>query len=966
MKKEKIKDFYYKGKSNWAPGEEVELLPTKFLLLANSLDDKRFKSFFFHKRPLLKNDRTECNIIDNAYSILFDFDMIHVDKEDNWNSKVMCHKNLITIDGVDKWYIITDWPDTHPKGNYPAKDMVFPIHFESLYLCNSLTNVKNKKVLDVFCGSGILGLYAALSKASEVHFIDNNPRCLAFTQFNFMLNRHHIKLCNYTLYESNIFEKLDSSSETNKYDVILANPPFEPVPASLSDLYFTHSYGGDDGQAFLSTFLQQCKDYLREAGAVIGVDFSPGPQSATLKIAKQEEKQLKLSEILKEMFTPGLSYYDPLDSCNIKEFASRYIALGMTIQQYQDWFKNLDTDNLTRLYFCWFVTTNNKDILESIKSNYISRQIKENWVNPVQWNYPCGITSANRLQWTYLEDSFYIRDLIYNVQLKNEKLLSSGENPEYLKFEELENAKGFPDAINFCNSVLEDFQYGVLGKPDHVVWMTFPEIVNDKERSKGYFVNGKERLPEGKIELIDKIEKSLLQANKPKILVFFEIHNKVTTDCKYYLGDFASFTMSLILTNGKKVIYENETGILVTKQIGDFISYIKSADGIGKKVVLSFCNGKNIEPLQTYCFIFSWPENNSEIFSNLLNYPDDVFFDGVYKRLSFVISQGLNLVAMVGLAKQVSKAEDLYRYERASDKITKLIEDLNKSNLLAKEIDSIIKLRDSDQSYLKVASDFTDKVFAIDGTTKLFDRFHQGSDWDAVDVETREFMFTKINDVLNKHIGDNSVNGLQVVFKYLAEYLLSDKNREDAFNILKLFFETNSVSEMVHPIVIFYFILQENRKVNLYYNSKSVSDLNAIFFPSKLLELRERFNLAPGASAYFLSNSIVCMIRALSINDDTSVKINRVEMITSLNPRSAALYVYCDKSFLEEDINKINEYFNSNDQKPHDLRSNLRHIANCIVGGEFRCINSETDARLGINLLNDSEERAKFIVKFTR
>jgi 16S rRNA (guanine1207-N2)-methyltransferase len=74
------------------------------------------------------------------------------------------------------------------------------------------------RVLDVGCGYGILGLYAAVEGAGLVHLIDSNLLAVASSRETIILN---------CITKAEVFagDLLDPIG-TNKYDLILSNPPF--------------------------------------------------------------------------------------------------------------------------------------------------------------------------------------------------------------------------------------------------------------------------------------------------------------------------------------------------------------------------------------------------------------------------------------------------------------------------------------------------------------------------------------------------------------------------------------------------------------------------------------------------------------------------------------------------------------------------------------------------------------------
>lgn len=659
MKKALIKYYFNpdrphdrKGRSNITEGPMCDVADD-LLKLIHSCSCEEFNSFFLNRGRLKLKEN---------YPTLEEHGLIMKaddDKENEYVSMVMCQKNLVLIDDTD-WFIFTDWPDIAPdapfyvdEGDIPfniGKNMVFPIHYEAVLLCNSLKDAlapNGKNILDIFCGSGIFGVYALLNKAQSVRFIDNNVRALAFTLLNLAVNRNNYRknhLVN-VLY-SNIFTSLDSDDPNNKFDLILTNPPFEPVPEGMKS-YFSHSYGGEDGQFFLKLFLQNCQTYLKDTGFVVGVDFSPG-------MAREEHFTLK--KIIDEFKATNPDWDakpEVLDNCNLYEFASRYLALGIDIEDYHKWLFNLSKHNYIMLYFCWFIIGKN---LSNIKMP--DKSIKTNWANPLNWNYPCGITDKNKLPWIYLEDSFFIRENIFSQQLKNECLLSNEGRPEYFKIPMNLADKSFVEILHSFKEALRTFQYGTLGKPEKVTWMSFPEYEMSDDTESGIIFENDTHLLKSRTGLRQLIIETLKNEN-PKIIIFYDIYDRDPRECKTYFGDFASCTMSLFISEGKNIVYEINLDRKSNEKLSPFIE-----QALSKKSYSMYRDpaAGDLKSLQTYCFILEWHRDASLIFHNLLELHDKVIFDGLNKRLLFLISQGLNSLATVGLIRE-SSVNEAFRLE---------------------------------------------------------------------------------------------------------------------------------------------------------------------------------------------------------------------------------------------------------------------------------------------------------------
>ena len=960
MFKTSYNDFFDSGKNTSHSKAKTAVKEFRHLLeLLNGND--LFKKFFLFKGTLDPDQRKSLSIEDNEFSSLMNYGVLSCNDE-LWSSNVMCNKNLLDV-GRD-WFIITDWPDISPSGDkYPAKEMVFPIHFESIFLCKTLSvsELHNKKALDIFCGSGILGVYAALCGVREIHFIDLNQRCLVFTQFNMLLNFPELleKDCQptiaYNLFASDVFSDLDPS---HKYNVILANPPFEPVPESLEKFYFTHSYGGPTGQLFLERFLDAYEGHLEDDGVVIGVDFSPGAD---------EVEKTEISGIFGSRANCYLP--KPIQSCNLREFASRYIALGMTIADYKTWMDHLQALSFNKLYLFWFACAKNAKVLEEVKVCYESRKLEvmENWVNPLHWNYPCGITAENMLQWTYLDDSFYMREMLSHMQLSNEKLFSEGGVPEYLDFNGLRREKGFQNAIETCNKYLKEFQYGVLGKPSLIEWMTFPEIKDGDVVGNGFSISQASlSRPLTRDELLLVIEENLSDTDRPKIVMYYEIYDVETKHCTSYFGELANFTISMILTDGVKRVYDNGTGEITEIQVENFLDTIRGGDGVGFASPFGPAN----RPKQTYCFIFTWDKNACEAFTDIINYKDKVFFDGMYKRLSFIISQGLNLVAMVGLAQKVSLGDRLSRLQKAEKNIRALLSQLNDITQLALQIESHIGNKNIVEEFNGLSTAISD--LHIDKEI-LFDKLHDFEDFLRLSQSAKDETLAKVVTLVKGHNTTFASDVVDYIKQNLCSSCSSDESMSsNAFNIMKVFFDKGSI---FYPArcsagVAAYHILKLKKPdfaIEFYYNDTLLPILTThqlfnyenLFLTKDSADTRMRIN--PWSSGHEFAYQLGELVSYLSSNRGR-VKVNSVHL--NIDSSTSRIILYCDNIFEKNDLEKMRTYV-LNNEIHHGLSGRIIRLTNCIINGSFECADSTCFTESpGIIIVSDTPAaKTKFIVK---
>lgn len=94
--------------------------------------------------------------------------------------------------------------------------------------------VQRRSVLDLYAGSGALGIEALSRGAGDVTFVDNNPECTAVIQNN-------LKKLDFSertvVLNLNVQRALKHFSRKNKrFDLVLLDPPYGKAKKSLNDL----------------------------------------------------------------------------------------------------------------------------------------------------------------------------------------------------------------------------------------------------------------------------------------------------------------------------------------------------------------------------------------------------------------------------------------------------------------------------------------------------------------------------------------------------------------------------------------------------------------------------------------------------------------------------------------------------------------------------------------------------------
>jgi release factor glutamine methyltransferase len=134
---------------------------------------------------------------------------------------------------------------------------------------------RGASVLDIFTGSGVLAVGAALAGARQVTAVDVSRRAVLTTRLNARLNRVRVRAL-----RGDVFEPVAGE----RFDLIVANPPYVP---SESDKLPAHGAAraweaGRDGRALLDRFCPAVPEHLRPGGGVLIVQSSLSGESETL------------------------------------------------------------------------------------------------------------------------------------------------------------------------------------------------------------------------------------------------------------------------------------------------------------------------------------------------------------------------------------------------------------------------------------------------------------------------------------------------------------------------------------------------------------------------------------------------------------------------------------------------------------------------------------------------------------
>ena len=225
-------------------------------ILIAMLNEIRFESYLEYDKgikayintKLLNKDEVE-KIISKVSAITEISYSINTIQNKNWNLNWESNYDPVFIN--KKCIIRADYHTPRHDVRYEiiiAPNMSFGTgHHETTYLMmNKMFDLefKNKYVLDIGCGTGILSILASKLEAEDVLSVDNNELAVNSAKQNFKYNNiNNIKLL-----------KSDSNSIVyDKYDVILANINRNVI---LSDISMYSSILNNDGDVLLSGFFE--------------------------------------------------------------------------------------------------------------------------------------------------------------------------------------------------------------------------------------------------------------------------------------------------------------------------------------------------------------------------------------------------------------------------------------------------------------------------------------------------------------------------------------------------------------------------------------------------------------------------------------------------------------------------------------------------------------------------------------
>jgi uncharacterized protein (TIGR00730 family) len=157
--------------------------------------------------------------------------------------------------------VMTVFPGVYPSNRFRSSKL-----FAKLVRAES----RDKRVADIACGHGAMGLVALDAGAKEVLMSDINSTAVQNAKYNLDNSPYTDKG---VVFESNLFEKIPSIYK-KYFDVMFFNPPFHNEKVKKTDTSLAHAFKTQsDEESVLVEFLKEAKEYLVPNG-IIYIGFS--------------------------------------------------------------------------------------------------------------------------------------------------------------------------------------------------------------------------------------------------------------------------------------------------------------------------------------------------------------------------------------------------------------------------------------------------------------------------------------------------------------------------------------------------------------------------------------------------------------------------------------------------------------------------------------------------------------------
>lgn len=184
------------------------------------------------------------------------------------------------------------------------KNVLIPRN-ETEQLCDMIAKTAdNKRVLDLCCGSGCIGLGIKANSSADVTMVDISVKALTVAKNNAKLNNLSVKAI-----KSDLFEKIKG-----KFDIIVSNPPYiktkdlDDLQAEVKKEPMLALDGDEDGLSFYRRIIEEAPKFLTQNGELY-FEYGVGQAKTIEKLLK---KNFECIRIIKDYYNKNRFIYAKL------------------------------------------------------------------------------------------------------------------------------------------------------------------------------------------------------------------------------------------------------------------------------------------------------------------------------------------------------------------------------------------------------------------------------------------------------------------------------------------------------------------------------------------------------------------------------------------------------------------------------------------------------------------------------
>lgn len=315
---------------------------------------------------------------------------------------------------------------------YPTCQSPYPqpyIGLDSYWLSRVIVNRLHGEVLDLCTGSGIQAILAAKT-AKKVVAVDIDASALEFAKFNAYLNEVNEII---EFREGDLYTTLQ---EDEKFDYILSNPPFIPIPEEM--MFPICGNGGIDGKKIVNRIMEGYNTYLKDGGRGIMIGQCLGNKTSSFlsedirKIcANKKSTAYYWSRVPIGVLFSGVNMlsksFEQNNDMNDKDWKQLYERLGVNIFYIFNTIVHNVSGELKEIYVddhC-----NEDDMPVSLAT--VSDKVSENYLQKSKKNTSVLLNDEQMYFLSKLDGKKTIKEIVYTLPLKY-KVKHSSETKEVL------------------------------------------------------------------------------------------------------------------------------------------------------------------------------------------------------------------------------------------------------------------------------------------------------------------------------------------------------------------------------------------------------------------------------------------------------------------------------------------------------------------------------------------------------